>query len=87
MLKNILKNNGINYKHNHPINKRDLGLNDACNYFLDFYIEDKKIDLEIDGNQHKFRKEHDKKRDEILTKNGFIVYRIKWKNINTENKK
>ena len=36
-------------------------------YFLDFLIEKngKKIDLEIDGKQHKDRKDHDKERDEI----------------------
>jgi hypothetical protein len=37
----VLNNDDIEYKHNHPVNKRDLGLNDSCNYFLDFYIEDK----------------------------------------------
>lgn len=80
---NILNNNNISFKHNHPVNKRDLGLTDSCNFFLDFYFEDKKIDLEIDGSQHRYRKEHDDARDEILTKNGYNVYRIKWKNINT----
>ena len=79
---NVLNNNGICFKHNHPINKRDLGLTDSRNYFLDFYLENHKIDLEIDGSQHKYRKEHDGARDEALTKNGYSVYRIKWKNIN-----
>jgi very-short-patch-repair endonuclease len=47
-------------------------------YFLDFLIEKngKKIDLEIDGKQHKDRKDHDKERDEYLTDLGYIVYRI-----------
>jgi len=78
---NVLNNNNINYIHNHPVNKRDLGLNDSCNYFLDFYFKDKNIDLEIDGSQHKYRGEHDEKRDEVLKKNGYIVYRIIWKSI------
>ena len=80
----VLNNNNIKFQHNYPVNKRDLGLNDSCNYFLDFYIEDKNIDLEIDGKQHKYRKEHDDFRDTILKKNNYVVYRIKWKNINTE---
>jgi len=84
---NVLKNNNIGYKHNYPVNKRNLGLTDSCNYFLDFYIEDKNIDLEIDGKQHNYRKEHDVIRDKILNDNGYVVYRIKWKNINTENGK
>lgn len=80
----VLNNNNICFEHNYPINKRNLGLDDSTNYFLDFYIKEKNIDLEIDGKQHKYRKEHDKIRDDQLTKNGIIVYRIKWKNINNE---
>ena len=83
----VLNDNNIKFKHNYPINKRSLGLNNSCNYFLDFFIEDKNIDLEIDGKQHKSRTEHDNFRDKILTENGYIIYRIKWKNINTKNGK
>lgn len=53
-------------------------------YFLDFYFEDLKIDLEIDGSQHKYRKEHDDKRDKYLISKGIKVYRIEWKSINTD---
>jgi very-short-patch-repair endonuclease len=54
-------------------------------YYLDFYIEKNnyKIDLEIDGGQHKYREEHDQVRDKYLTDNGYIVYRIGWNNINS----
>ena len=56
--------------------------------FLDFLIEKngKKIDLEIDGKQHeiKERKEHDEERDKYLTDNGYIVYRVPWNDIKTE---
>jgi predicted signal transduction protein with EAL and GGDEF domain len=59
--------------------------------FLDFYIEinNKKIDLEIDGKQHNYpdRKESDKQRDKILKNAGYIVYRIKWNEINSEDGK
>jgi len=85
----ILENNNLNYKHNFVVNKKDLGLNDVSNYFLDFYFIDKKIDLEIDGKQHNYseRKEKDKIRDDLLKKIGIKVYRIKWKNpINDKNK-
>lgn len=80
----VLKQNKIKFEHNYSVSKKVLGLNDCYNYFLDFYIEDKKIDLEIDGKQHETRIEHDKKRDEVLNENGYCVYRIKWKNINNE---
>ena len=63
--------------------------NDDSNYFLDFYLKDKNIDLEIDGKQHNYedRIENDELRDFTLIKNGFIVYRIKWKEIQTNDGK
>lgn len=74
---NVLNNNGISFIPEDFSTKK---------YFLDFLIEKngKKIDLEIDGKQHKERKEHDIERDSFLTENGFIVYRVKWNSINSE---
>ncbi len=82
----VLKNNNINYSFNHVVNKKThLGLDDISNYFLDFLIGEK-LDLEIDGQQHKYheRAESDKIRDKLLSKNGYIVYRIEWNEINSE---
>lgn len=81
----VLENNQIEFEINKPIKKRDLGIDCDSNYFLDFYIKNGKIDLEIDGKQHKYRKEHDDKRDKSLIDNGYNVYRINWKGINTKN--
>jgi very-short-patch-repair endonuclease len=83
----VLKNNNLYEKCsvNHPINKKiDLNVDESWSYFLDFYFEEKKICLEIDGSQHKDRKEHDNLRDKRLENVGIKVYRIKWKSINTE---
>jgi len=79
---------GFNYKFNYPIKKKDLGINESCNYFLDFYFEDKKLDLEIDGKQHLYpeRIESDKVRDDLLNKYGIKVFRIKWVNPITKEK-
>ena len=73
-------------KTNFPISKKTLGLDEIANYFLDFYFEDKQIDLEIDGKQHEYedRKTSDIQRDKLLINFGIKVYRIKWKNINNE---
>lgn len=73
----VLDNNSINFIPEDFSTKK---------YFLDFLIEKdgKKIDLEIDGKQHKERKEHDIERDNFLVENGFVVYRIKWNSINSE---
>ena len=81
----VLENNNIKYNHNYVVNKRSLGLTDSSNYFLDFFIKDRMIDLEIDGGQHKLEDRiiSDIERDKLLISNGYIVYRIKWKNINT----
>lgn len=85
----VLKNNNLDYELNYVIKKIDLGLDDISNYFLDFYFENKRIDLEIDGKQHNYkdRKESDKIRDSLLEKIGIKVYRIKWKNPNSDKNK
>ena len=87
--KKVLENNNIEYEFNKPIVKKSLGMNELGNYFLDFFITSKNIDLEIDGKQHLLeeRKESDEKRDEYLIKNNILVYRIKWENINSMNGK
>ena len=84
--KKVLSNNFIKYELNKAIPKKDLNMKENGNYFLDFYIKEGNIDLEIDGKQHKYRKEHDEKRDEYISK-YYNVYRIEWKSINTENGK
>lgn len=40
--------------------------------------------MEIDGSQHSFRKEHDKKRDASLIKEGYEVYRISWNELKSQ---
>lgn len=76
---NVLNNNNIRFEREYFLNKK---------YFLDFYIEvsNVKIDLEIDGKQHTREDQilHDKFRDEYVTSNGIIVYRIPWNEINTD---
>ena len=50
-------------------------------YELDFSIPSKKIDIEIDGNQHYFDEKivnSDRKRTDYLEKNGWDVIRINW---------
>lgn len=83
--KKVLDNNGVKYNFNAPISKSLLGLDDASNYFLDFLIGDN-IDLEIDGKQHEYedRSEKDIQRDNLLIQNGYIVYRIVWNEIVSE---
>ena len=81
---NVLQNNLIDYKFNFPI-KQENGIN---NWFLDFYIEinNRKIDLEIDGKQHNYedRKESDIRRDIYIKSLGIEVYRIEWNEINSD---
>lgn len=74
----VLNNNNIPFLHNFPFGK----------YFLDFYIEiaERKIDLEIDGKQHKYidRALKDKERDNYVTSNNIEVYRVDWVSINND---
>lgn len=50
-------------------------------YELDFYNEEKKIDVEIDGEQHYLDKriyQSDRDRDKFMSDNGWTVKRIRW---------
>ena len=84
--KQVLDSNNIEYKHDFTIY-----VDNKHWYYADFYIEKngKKLDLEIDGKQHNYpdRKQHDILRDEYLTNRGYIVYRIKWNEINSDSGK
>lgn len=77
-----LDQENLNYKVNFPLSKQKLGEKSSSCYFLDFYFEENKVNLEIDGRQHEFpdRKLSDKHRDELLTDYGITVFRIKWIN-------
>ena len=79
----VLDNNNISYSINFPISRKSLGDNSSKSYFLDFKISNN-IDLEIDGAQHRFRKEHDAKRDKLLISNGYKVYRIEWNEVKSD---
>ena len=82
----VLNNNNIKYEHDYTVY-----IDSKHWYFLDFYIEknNKVVDLEIDGKQHEYkdRKEHDIRRDIYLKSKGYLVYRIPWNEINSENGK
>lgn len=81
----VLDNNGISYKKEFTVN---YGKMPNEHYFLDFLIQKNNvnIDLEIDGKQHQYedRKKHDEIRDKRLSDCGYIVYRIKWNEVNSE---
>ena len=78
--KEVLDNNHILYEQESYIRQ--------YKYFLDFLIKKNNIliDLEIDGSQHKRPNviEKDKIRDERLKDIGYIIYRIPWNEINTD---
>lgn len=69
--KEILDNNNINYEEQYQISY----------YQLDFALLSKKIDLEIDGDQHYLDPkivESDNRRTKFLENLGWTVIRIKW---------
>lgn len=57
-------------------------------YFIDFAFLNIKLAVELDGachfNNGEPRKQHDIKRDDFLIENGWKVFRISYKEINTE---
>lgn len=69
--KEILEQNEIVYEPEYKISS----------YSLDFAILDKKIDLEIDGEQHYLDErivKSDKRRNEYLMNNGWQIIRVRW---------
>lgn len=57
-------------------------------YRLDFCDPDKKVAIEIDGEQHYVDMkmiDHDEKRDQVLTSLGWHVYRIRWSHFKSAN--
>lgn len=79
---NVLDNNDIEYEREYTANC------DSTRYFLDFFIKrnGKLLDLEIDGKQHTYtdRAAADVIRDKNLKDRGYIVYRIPWNEISSE---
>ena len=72
-----------------PINEnatKELNVKGKGGYYLDFFFPNKMIALEIDGSQHEDpeRKALDIKKDKALIENGYKVYRIKWKEIQSD---
>jgi len=55
--------------------------NGVKTYFLDYFFPEYNLNVEIDGAQHKFRKDQDLERDTFLSI-GIKVYRIPWNCIN-----
>lgn len=75
----ILDAHNINYIAEHRVSL----------YSLDFAIPEKKIDLEIDGDQHYLDNrivESDKRRTDFLQSEGWTVIRIKWSEYQSLNK-
>jgi very-short-patch-repair endonuclease/endogenous inhibitor of DNA gyrase (YacG/DUF329 family) len=80
----ILKDHHLNFNVEKFISFESLGIVRKGGYFLDFYFPEKKANLEIDGNQHKYRKESDIKRDYLLNLQEIRVKRIPWVNLKNE---
>ncbi len=69
--KELFASEGLNLTYHYRINT----------YELDFCDVDKKLDIEIDGEQHYLDSriiESDKKRTEYLNSLGWTIYRIRW---------
>ena len=83
----ILKKYNLFFEIEKFISFESLGVSRKGGYFLDFYFPKQKTNLEIDGNQHKYRKESDIKRDNLLKSIGINVRRIPWVNLKDEKEK
>jgi very-short-patch-repair endonuclease len=59
---------GLKFRRQYPIGP----------YFLDFFCDEMKLAVELDGDQHGNAKavEHDRRRDNFLKEEGIVVLRI-----------
>lgn len=77
----VIENNfdDKDYKREYPVNI----------YSIDFAWVNKKLAIEIDGCQHEKPqyKERDARKDKTLSENGWLVLRIKWKEVSIEPQK
>ena len=69
----------------HPIIFREYE-NDIEFIIADFYCNEHKLILEIDGKIHDYQKEHDKQRDLVSKEMGYLVLRIKNEQVMTDMK-
>jgi very-short-patch-repair endonuclease/ribosomal protein S27AE len=55
-------------------------------FSIDFAFVSQKIALEVDGKQHQYpaQERHDKDRDKLLEKEGWVIFRLKWKSVRNE---
>ncbi len=83
----ILKKYNLFFEIEKFISFESVGVSRKGGYFVDFYFPKQKTNLEIDGNQHKYRKESDIKRDNLLKSIGINVRRIPWVNLKDEKEK
>jgi very-short-patch-repair endonuclease len=67
---------GVKFFRQHPIVYEDNN-GKLLSFYPDFYSNEKKLVIELDGKVHDFQKEYDKNRDEVLKMLGLKVVRIK----------
>ena len=65
----------LRFKRQFPVSW-NRGADGADFYILDFYCHELKLGIELDGDIHKFQKEYDKYRDNILKEMGISVLRF-----------
>lgn len=63
-----------------PVRQAFFMIRKRC-YFLDFFFPERMIAVEIDGSVHKFKREHDKRRDADFRSIGIRTIRIKNKDV------
>jgi len=68
--------NNRRFLRQHPI-IHEIAHNKLFYYIPDFYCSAEKLAIELDGKIHEFRKEKDRRKDEILNAKGIYVLRIK----------
>ena len=66
--------NGLKIRRQHPIDARYSGA--RCRFIIDFYCDEAKLCIEIDGDSHAEQIEYDQARTAYLNELGYTVIRF-----------
>jgi len=66
--------NGFKFRRQHPIDARYSGA--RCRFIIDFYCDEAKLCIEIDGDSHAEQIEYDQARTAHLNELGYTVIRF-----------
>ena len=73
---------GLKFLRQHKIEHSNWN-GERAYFFVDFYCNELKLIIEVDGGIHKSQIEYDKERESILNEMGYAIFRIRNEEVNS----